>query len=227
MTKSKALVPVFESTIVDPRQVDALNALAAKRVPKNAISEHPGKGGKMFTYVKHTWVTETLQHGLGNAWSFDVQDFQVFSDSVAVRGTLTVLIPVNPAARQANDPPFITRTMTEIGIYELRNGVPIAATVASAASRCLCRCVMRMFGIGIEFYKTESDEITPAHAWTTLKEYAKKQGKEWTPEFEKTFIDTMKSKGITRDNIVDRYGDAYRILSELIGKVVKVEEMPE
>jgi hypothetical protein len=228
MAKSKALVPIFESSIVDPRQVDAMNALTSKRVPKNAIKTHPGKGGNIFTYVDHVWVTEMLQHGLGNLWNWEVLDYQVFTDSVAVRGSLTIYIPLDPLQRKTGDPLYITRTVTEIGSFDAGGGkMTTSNMIASAASRCLCRCVMRMFGIGIEFYKKEDAPMTANHAWTTLKEFAIKQGITWDDEFQAKFIAAMKAKGVTRENIVDKYADAYRILNTLLGKLKEVEEMPE
>jgi len=81
--------------------------------------------------------------------------------------------------------------------------------------------MMRMFGIGAEFYE-EDAEMTPEMAWTSLKKFAIARGVE-----EQVLIDKIKEAGITKDNLLDRFGDAYSIVSELAGTKPVVEEVPE
>jgi hypothetical protein len=38
---------------ISPRYLQAINAIATGRVPESAIHRHPGKGGKVFTYISH------------------------------------------------------------------------------------------------------------------------------------------------------------------------------
>jgi hypothetical protein len=215
----KAIVP-FDNSVLDVKMIEAYNNLTSKKVPKSAIQSHPGKGGQTFTYVDHIWVTEQLQNALGNGWSWEVLHWEVFEDSVAVSGKLTMHMP-------AGDQIF-DRSVTEVGVFDRRKGMTTASTIASAASRALCRSAMRMFGLGIEFYKkNKEDAPTVDEAWTSLKSFAKNQGVKWDDQFGKAYGDAIKAAGITRETLIDRYSEAYKILATMIGKVTVVEKMPE
>lgn len=218
---TKEMIP-FESSLIDAKQIEAYNNLVAKKIPEDAIQTHPGKAGKTFTYVNHIWITEQLQNALGNMWSWEVLSWQVYPDSVAVLGKLTLHMPLSNGT-------IFDRVVTEIGSFDGGGGkMTTSNMVASAASRSLCRCVMRMFGLGIEFYKkNKEDEPTADEAWTSLKTYAKNQGVKWDEGFSKEYGEAIKAAGITRENMVDRYADAYAILATMIGKRVTIEKMPE
>lgn len=225
---------------VDPKFIQAVNVLKSKEIPKSAIKEHPGKGGKTFKYIDHIWATETLQNGLPNLWCFEVFDWEHFreklkirkpdgnyieidSRSVVARCKLTLFVPLKDTNPQA----FLERWVTEVGVFEINDSMPTAMGVASAVSRGLCRCMMRMFGIGLQFYRGDEQQPTPAEAWTSLKQFALNQGSDWSKEFQQAYIDALKEKGITKENIVDKFSDAYEILAGQLGKTVKLEEMPE
>lgn len=219
---SKDLVP-FESDIINPKQLEAYNSLTSKKIPKDAIQSHPGAGGKTFTYIDHVWVTETLQDALGNTWSWDVLKWEVLEDkTVVVLGKLTVYFPLTNGQ-------IFERSITEVGSFMAGGGkMTISNMIASAASRALCRCAMRMFGLGIEFYKkNKEDEPTPEEAWGALRRFIENQGQKYDAEFKKVYAAKMKEAGIDNDNILDRYTEAYKLVAELLGKGKPKEGMPE
>ncbi|MHC4311226.1 MAG: Rad52/Rad22 family DNA repair protein [Planctomycetota bacterium] len=237
MSDDKALLVSEHSPIVVPEQLKAINAIRQRKVPDDAKKQRPGKGGQSWTYVEHTWVTRTLQEGLQNQWSFEVLDWEVFREEIKVGNAMKP--SVNVAARcqftlhivvdegiVSGEKKILQRRITEVGVFEKMPSMPTAMAIASAASRGLCRCVMRALGLGLEFYESDDIETTPAEAWTALKTFAEKQGIDWTKEWQDEFIAELDKAGITRENIVDRYDTAYHILAKRMGKVTKIEEMP-
>jgi len=219
--------------IGSPEYVQAVNALKSKEVPKSAVKEHPGKGGKTFSYVDHIWITETLQSGLpANAWSFEVLSWEIYHDKLMISKKPVEVRSVTAQCRFTLHIPLATgeilnKVVTEVGVFEPNESMSSAAAVASAVSRGLCRCIMRSIGLGIQFYKGDEEELSPAQAWTSLKVFAQNQGADWNKEFEDNYIALLKQTGITREHLVSEYKEAYHILSEILGKTVKLEEMPE
>jgi len=228
-------IQVFEpGKGISPKYVRAVNAIMDKEIPLEAIETRPGKSGKTFKYAKHTWVTETLQQGLGNAWGFEVLGWEIFNEivligkekvetpmrSIVTNVRLTLYVPLENGE-------ILTRVVGDVGVFEPNEAMSTAMGVASAVSRGLCRVVMRALGLGLQFYKSEEQSVTPAQAWTTLKTFAINQGSSWDDEFQRKYIALLKEKDITRENIVDRFSEAYEILAGLLGKTVQLEEMPE
>lgn len=210
---------------ISPEYIEAVNALENKKVPEYAIDRRPGKGGQTFTYINHIWATEILQEGLQHFWSFEVLDWETWqedrSTSIAAKVRLTVKVPYNdPGDTELK---FLERVVTEVGAFEKNRGMPMAMGVASAVSRGLCRCMMRMFGIGIEFYKKDDDGITPDKAWTTLAQFAANQGLNDTH----AIVNALKAKGISKHTLVDQFELAYETIAELVGSKVVEEKVPE
>lgn len=217
----------IDNSIMDPKHLQAINNLRSKEVPKDAIKTHPGKGGQTFSYVDHVWVTEQLQDALHNMWDWDVLSWEVFEDSVVVCGRLTLHIPFRYGLG-GEESKIYDRSVTEIGSFDRRKGMSVANTVASAASRALCRAAMRMFGIGIEFYKkNKEDDPTTDEAWGAIRKFVENQGQKYDEAFKKDFGARLKDAGINNDNILDRFQEAYKIVADMLGKGKPKEEMPE
>lgn len=219
----------LDSEMVDPRQMKAYNNFVSRKIPDEAIQEREGAGGKTFKYVSHTWMTEQIQLAFGNATNFEVLDWEVFEDepnknnkrtlSVSAKCRLTFRIVVDPKYRKfPSDPMYIDRVVTEVGVFHKQvTGMPTAMAVASAVSRGYCRCVMRMFGLGIELYKTE-EEMSFRETWEELKNYAEgiRPGS-FTDEFAKEYADLLKEEDITRENIMNTgFVKAKKLLKELL-----------
>ena len=207
--------------VLSQSYLEGANSLATKVIPASAVKKRPGKGGQTFDYVKHTWVTEVLQNTLSHLWSFDVLNWEIFNDSkpnVAVLCKLSVNIPLQSGG-------FLERSVTEVGAFEDGTGkMPTAMMVAAGASRGLCRCVMRMFGLGIQFYKdTDDPTSTPDGAWTALRTFAKNKGHDNPDEI----AAALKESGISSSELVDRFEEAYAIVASLVGSAPVIESVPE
>jgi len=211
---------------INPEFLKAINALKKKKVPASAIQKRPGKGGKTFSYVSHTWATETVQNALGNLWSYDAIKWDVFTDTikgkdvqnVAALVKFTMHIPFETNGTMQ----LMDRSVTEVGSFVNEARMPTSNAIAAAISRGLCRCLMRMFGLGIEFYKSDDIQMTTVDAWNALWEFAQNQGFRDKDAVTKAFADAE----ITKDNLVDRFEDAYRVVAELVGSAKKKEIMP-
>jgi len=200
---------------VTPEYLEAVRILQEGKVPPSAIKTHPGKGGQQFTYYSHVWGTKQLRNGLGLMWSFDVLDYQVWPDgSATARVKLSLHMPI-----EGNG--FFTNSITEVGAFEGNPKMSHANKVAGAVSRGLCRCMMRRFGLGAEFYESEQ-AISPKAAWNSLKAFAANHG-----VGEDTVVPALKRAGVTKDNLVSRFETAYRVVSELAGTARAEEEVPE
>ena len=211
---------------INPEFLKAINALKKKKVPTSAIQKRPGKGGKTFSYISHTWATETIQNALGNLWSYDAIKWDVFTDNikgkdvqnVAALVKFTMHIPFESNGTMQ----LMDRSVTEVGSFVNEARMPTSNAIAAAISRGLCRCLMRMFGLGIEFYKSDDIQMTTVDAWSALWEFAQNQGFRDKDAVTKAFADAE----ITKDSLVDRFEDAYRIVAELVGSAKKTETMP-
>ena len=64
--------------------------------------------------------------------------------------------------------------------------------------------------------------MTTGDAWNALWEFAQNQGFRDKDAVTKAFADAE----ITKDNLVDRFEDAYRVVAELVGSAKKKEIMP-
>jgi hypothetical protein len=183
-----------------PEMIKALQTLNTGEIPPEAVQERPGKGGQVFKYVEHTWLSRQLREGLGMWWSYDVQSAQLMDDGTAMAiVTLRIHMPLK-------DGTMFTNSLTEVGVWEDQSGrMPHAMRIASAVSRGLARCAMRRFGIGEEFYSNEN-VMTVKEAYDSLKRFAEKRGME-AEDFDVLLVDEME---ISRENLVDKYMTVWR-----------------
>jgi len=190
-----------DSTILSAEVLHSLETLAGGIVPEDAVKEHPGKGGKVFKYVSHIWVTQQLRNAFGQLWSMRVQTYQVFTDGSAVAlVTLMLKIPTKDG--------FVENEITDIGAFDGGGGKMSAPMmIASAVSRGLVKCAMRRFGIGEEFYDSSEFELTPEEAWARLKRVSVESGL-----LESKALEILKGMNVDRDNIVDRYLECWKAI---------------
>lgn len=202
--KKLAMVDEILSLDLAPEVVQAVVSLKTGKLPPEMISNHPGKGGRIFSYVKHTHATMTMNNS-GLLWDYDadVGNATLFEDrSAAVPCKLTVRLVLN-------DGSTIERHVTEVGAFEDGTGVmPKAMILASAASRGLPRCMMRMFGWGIELYPESA--TPPVGWWKALRGYAaskKIASKDLRAE--------LKKRGFEEEDLELRYEEAVEIINEM------------
>ena len=230
---------VIRDSMMTPERLRAINTIRSQVIPKESIRTRKGKGGKVLSYVKHTWVTQLLQDAFVTSWSWEVLKWEVFHEklkindvmvdhrSILTLGKLTLRYPINPqmVPEDYSGPLWYDQVFQEVGTFEPMPSMPSAAAVASCASRNLARCTMRALGIGMQFYTDDDDPITPNGAWTQLRTWINKK-KGWDAKIEEEIIALFKNAGISKDNILDRYTDAWAIVNEYLGLTEIEEEMP-
>lgn len=192
--------------VITPDMIASLQTLSTGEIPPEAVRERPGKGGKVFKYVEHTWLSRQLREGLGMWWSYDVREARMLEDGTAMAiVSLKIHLPLQSGE-------MFTNSVTEVGVWEDSSGVmPHAMRIASAVSRGLARCAMRRFGIGEEFYHNE-DVMTMTEAYSKLLNFADSRG--MTKEaFDVMLIDNE----INRDNLVDNFIAVWKMVIEATG----------
>lgn len=182
-------------------RLNALTILAEGKIPDKYIYKRPGKGGKTFRYVKHTWITKLLQDAFGMLWSYDISKTEIHPDGSATAiVTLTINVPLA-------DGTFFSTHVSEVGAFEGPKDMSAAYKTASAVSRGLCKAVYRLFGIGAEFYG-EEDAMTADDAWRSLLSYGRSKGVD-----KAGVVSIMKELGIGKESITDRFEEVFDRIS--------------
>lgn len=109
---STFLVDEIFLTPMSPDKLRAINSLSTGTIPPEALKQHPGRGGKIFTYLSHVWATKILNAGLKWLWEYQVMSFEAFDDGSAVAlCRLNIYIPIGEGKS-------ICRTFQEVGAWE-------------------------------------------------------------------------------------------------------------
>lgn len=195
---------VFAGVTAD--SMKAIEALREGKIPPQAIKKHPGKGGNIFSYVSHIHGTKTMNDAFSQAWDWEVQKWELFDDrSALVSGKLTLNFFGEDGVL------FHSRKITEVGPFDDTTGKFTKANiVASAASRCLIRCMLRAFDYGSELYKDEEGGLTNGEAWTLLKRAGSKNGLD-----EQEIVSLFQSSGFDKEELVDKFEEAWKMVYEL------------
>jgi hypothetical protein len=205
---------------IDPQTAQAIQAITTGKVQPNVIRQYNGKGGKLFSYIPHTDGTKTMQDAFGQRWDWEVVRHDVFADGSAIAYGRISIHFFDQAGQQVH-----TRVIQEVGGREPivnKDGKVTsvtAFTVLGAASRSLLRCMMRAFGYGLELYREEDEDFTVEQAYLVLQDYARTQG---LKDERHRWVDALKAIGITKENMLDRFEEAYKAIYE-VGKQVKQE----
>jgi hypothetical protein len=209
-------IETIKTRVITPEVLTAIQVFQTGEIPESAIHSHQGKGGKVFKYISHVWVTRQLNAALPHMWSFDLIKYEIFGDgSVGATCKLTIHYPTRQGV------PF-DRTITEMGAFDGGGGkMSVSNMVASAISRALVRCTFRAFNIGADLYE-EPQEMTAGIAWKALKKLATDHG--LTSD---QAVEALKKAGISSEQLVDRFGEAHRVISVLAGIMSPTEEVPE
>lgn len=201
-------IQLFKEVEVSPTSIEAQMAFANKEIPAHAVKTRAARGGKALSYVDHVFATEAIQSGLLPTWSYDVLGYEYHDDnSVTTRARFTDFLPYkDPVSGQMR---FIERTLTEVGTYINDMKLPKASAIAAATSRNLVRCLMRLYGFGIQFYK-DNEEVTPMQCWNTLKALGKS-----IKVSEDAMKEAIKKAGIEFDELPDRFTEAHEVVRSL------------
>lgn len=198
MEKENALVPVNETDapeiivksfdeIVQSVVNQAQFMILRGRTPRSVIKTRPGKGGKIFSYVPHGYVTTVLNRAFGFDWDFETVPYgngDHFKQmpagegkrkmSILVMGRLTVRI------RDPQDPTVVVAEITKTATGEKEDvpGMSWGSMVKSAESDALKKAASKL-GVALDLYWQDADDdyIPPSEEMIALRE-----AKERVPE---------------------------------------------
>ena len=209
IAKQDSSIAVFGEVALSPEWLKAATALTDGKIPPENVRSHPGKGGKIFHYIDHVWVTQQLRTYFGPYWSMSSGQWEVFSDgSVSMPVTLKIFLPGQP-----------TYEITQVGSFDANTKMSMSNRVASAESRGLVRCVWRLFGLGDEFYKGSQEQMTPEEAWAILRNYVEKNKGDLD-----AYVEILKNMGVTRETLVDN--DVFECAYEMAYDICNVAKKP-
>ena len=123
-----------------------------QRTPQELVKYRKGRGGKMFSYAPHNYVTRLLNDAFCHAWSFEVSPLLEFCNSteVTVRGRLTIHTPQGAIVKE------------QFGNQEiLPGGMTRGDALKGAGSDALRKCAS-LLGIALDLYGEEFPETTNA-----------------------------------------------------------------
>ena len=146
----------MENTTLQRQQAGALNGaqitMINQRTPQELVKYRKGRGGKMFSYVPHNYVTRLLNDAFCHAWSFEASPLLEFCNSteVTVRGRLTIHTPQGAIVKE------------QFGNQEiLPGGMTRGDALKGAGSDALRKCAS-LLGIALDLYGEEFPETTNA-----------------------------------------------------------------
>lgn len=222
---------------ITPQAARAIQAIQTGIIPKEQISAHPGKGGKVFRYVKHPHATQLMNDSFGMAWDWEVTSPQVFDDGSAMTlGRMTLNVPYvdSHGMQQVHK-----RVIQEVGAFDPAPGNPMpkAMRIGSAASRALLKCMFRAFGFGKELYDLKDEEPSPDAAWNVLWNQAKnakitdptkrfKDAKELMAFYKEKGYFKSANKEENQQEIVNKFQELYFALAEEIKIRKGYEQFP-
>jgi hypothetical protein len=237
MTKKTQAVTVIEhdESALIVQSTRALNALRQRKVDRKFVSTHPGRGGKTFSYIDHAHVSDTLLDAFGPWFSHDVIEAHILEDnSTYALVRLTMHEPIFDEGGRLSH--TVDTTITEVGTSPASPGggtMDFSYRIASAASRGLVKCVARRFGYGLEFYrKMDFEQPTDLDAWNTCWLYYARvmnlasESKAEVAIAKNDLVAYLSDAGIDRDNILDRFQDAYRLTNDFINDVKGTKPKP-
>lgn len=206
---------------INPKTVEAQLALQNHKIPESAVRTRQARGGKPLSYIDHVYATETVQRALPPTWSFKVRSYEYFEDnSVLAICSFKFYMPYT----SVNGTEWVEREVAEIGSFINDRKMVKAFAISSAVSRGFVRCLMRMFGFGIEFYKNKREEdnedVTPEQAWAMAVATGASLGIN-----QEKVLEIMKSIGVWKDNIADEFQHLWEALNEH-AKKARLEPFP-
>lgn len=208
----KDVLDLFSKNASTASQAEALAIISSGKVPEKAISTHPGKGGQIFSYVDHAWITSLLRSAFGPYVNFIAHDAMIEEDgSATAKAEISVYIP------QTN----YTYRVIEHGSCKNIPGMALADRKLSATSRAFARCAFRGFGIGQQFYKTRGvEEWTNEESWTRLMVYV---AENLAYINQNDVVEFCKQNNIKNNEITAKFKDIWNF----IGKTVSARRQQE
>jgi len=189
---------------IDPTFKQNYELLSNAKFSSDIIEWHVGKGKKIFHYLSHVALTQTMNKLFGELWSYEVIDKQMYpwgeGLSPSVTGKLTLHYPLT-------DGGYFVRVISEIGTFDPPPNMSPSAALASCSSRALAKCCFRMFGAGQQFY-AKNDVISYKEAVFNILNYAKQ-----TLGYDKDQVaEVLKANGLSSDGLPGNYKECLYVL---------------
>lgn len=144
-TKKTELMPAID---------DGLRNILTQETPPEVVKKRKGKGGKVFSYVEHAWVTRQLNTAFNWGWSWEVVEWQILpslSDAleVFVLGRLTVHTPNGDIVKMQFGTKEVNRNK--------QTGTPLSlGDDLKAASSDGLKKAASLLGLALDLYKSDA-----------------------------------------------------------------------
>jgi hypothetical protein len=140
------VIPMPEKPVEAMTETEIIRWLRTSRTPLEMVETREGRGGQVFYYLRHQYVTETLNRICGFDWDFRILRERLDEDHVTVLGELTVRIGLRAITK-------CQYGSAEIERYTAgkNQGQPLSVGDAfkTAASDSLKKCAS-MLGLGLD-----------------------------------------------------------------------------
>lgn len=150
------------TTAMQKREAGALNSaqisIVTQKTPQELIKLRKGKGGKVFSYVPHNYVTRILNDAFCHAWSFKSEPIPPLcsDDEIVVKGILIIHTPAGEIVKEqygAQEIPIDSKTG--------KPGMTKGDALKGAGSDALRKCAS-LLGIALDLYGEEFPEMPAA-----------------------------------------------------------------
>lgn len=133
-----------KNAILMPELTTAQKVLLTKKTPERYIQNRPGPGGKMLSYVAVGYVVDQLNELFNHRWDWIIEDQQVGTAEVWVRGKLIVYLSKD-------------FTLTKSAFGGSKRKTDIGDDLKSASSDALKKAAS-LIGIASDIYWPEGDD---------------------------------------------------------------------
>ena len=162
-------IPEQQELVDAETKAQVIEWIKTHRTPLDMIDTREGAGGREFHYIRHQYVTETLNRMCGYDWNFEIVRERVDEDHITVLGRLTLHVRGHEITKEQYGSSDLKRVNSD------NKPVSVGNDFKGAASDALKKCAS-LLGLGI-------DLSVPARTGTVedLNEACKEVfGDDWT-----------------------------------------------
>lgn len=146
--------PTYE--IVPQQITEAQKAVLTQTTPPEVVKHRKGPGGKMLSYVEHSWVTQQLNLAFNWAWSWEIREWRLIPaedpTEVFVLGCLTVHTPHGDLVKTQFGSAKVKRSKR--GKQPLSIGDDLKAASSDALKKCAS-----LLGLALDVYGGNGPEV--------------------------------------------------------------------
>jgi hypothetical protein len=145
-------IPEQEALVDAETKAGIIAWLKDQRTPLDMVDTRTGRGGQDFHYIRHQYVTETLNRMTGYDWDFEVRRERMDRGQIAVLGRLTIRV----AGREITKEQWGSSDVKESGGKALSVGDDFKSATSDALKKCAS-----LLGLGIDMsVPARQDTIT-------------------------------------------------------------------